>query len=180
MRAWRLSHPERHSGGCITDADEYERTRWMYAHPFTCPPSPPRTPHAAYVYLPPSHALCLFYTFSRTNCVVWGADAAEFRPERFESVGKLRQGRPIGVPGGDSFGFVPFGAGPRTCVGQRLAMMEAVQILASVVKHFDFKLGADKATVDECADVTLGPKNGLSVIFTTRGAALGSAARSRL
>jgi hypothetical protein len=35
---------------------------------------------------------------------------------------------------------VPFGAGPRTCVGQRLAMMEAVQILSSVVKHFDFKL----------------------------------------
>ena len=61
-------------------------------------------------------------------------------------------------------------AGQRTCVGQRLAMLEAVQILASLALHFDFALLPDRPPVEECADVTLGPKQGLPILVSRRGA----------
>ena len=76
---------------------------------------------------------------------LWGEDAGAFRPERFEGVRRLRQSQPVGAPGpgGHRFGFIPFGAGQRTCIGQRLAMMEAVQILASVVARYDVALAPE-------------------------------------
>jgi hypothetical protein len=64
-----------------------------------------------------------------------------------------------GVPGGGhEFGFVPFGAGQRTCVGQRLAVMESTLILASLIKGIGFEFSRPGAPIEECADVTLGPK----------------------
>jgi cytochrome P450 len=97
---------------------------------------------------------------------IWGTDAHLFIPERFDPgegrpLPQLRPTKPVGVPGGHNFGFVPFGAGQRTCVGQRLAVMEGTMILATVAKGIDFELVSPGTKVDECADVTLGPKAGL-------------------
>jgi len=57
------------------------------------------------------------------------SDPESFRPERFlkddgESVSKL--------------GFIPFGAGPRKCIGNHLATIEAIVILASYCQRFRF------------------------------------------
>ena len=104
---------------------------------------------------------------------VWGEDAEEFRPERFdpgygEPMRRLRPSQPVGVPNGPPFGFVPFGAGQRTCVGQRLALMEGTMLLASIVKNFSFELAGAAKEVVACADVTLGPKEGLWVVPAVR------------
>lgn len=102
------------------------------------------------------------------NPNVW-PDPTVFRPERFDKLPELKPSKPVGVPGGGQpFGFVPFGAGPRTCVGQRLAMLEAVQILAAVVKRFDVCLARPGEEVAEYADITLGPKKGLFVRMRER------------
>jgi cytochrome P450 len=101
---------------------------------------------------------------------VWDAPH-KFRPERFENVRDLRPTEPVGVPGNDSlaYGFVPFGAGLRTCVGQRLAMLEGVQIIASICKAFDLELMVAPDQLDVVSDVTLGPKHGLPLRITRRG-----------
>lgn len=47
---------------------------------------------------------------------IWGTDAADFRPERFNNDRYLKTLRPVHSPAGP-FSYLPFGAGVRTCIG---------------------------------------------------------------
>jgi len=58
-------------------------------------------------------------------------DADAFSPQRFLP----------GAPPPDRFAFLPFGAGPRVCIGASLAMVEAVLATATLVRRF--RLGLD-------------------------------------
>ena len=93
----------------------------------------------------------------------------DFIPERFAGIGELAMGKPVGVPNfPNKFAFCPFGAANRSCVGQRLAVLEANQILSSLILRCEWKLENPNKPIDEVADVTLGPKNGLYLLVTPR------------
>lgn len=67
---------------------------------------------------------------------VWGDDCAEFKPSRF-----LRDGDDD-KPGAryqspSEWQFHAFNGGPRRCLGQQLAMYEALALVVAVVPHFD-------------------------------------------
>ncbi|KAF8671514.1 cytochrome p450 [Rhizoctonia solani] len=69
----------------------------------------------------------------------WGDDAEEFRPERWlnslpQSVSKG------GIPGVYS-SMMTFGAGPRSCIGYKFAVLELKIILARLVETFQFAPG---------------------------------------
>jgi cytochrome P450 len=53
-----------------------------------------------------------------------------FDPERFA---------PEKVKSRSKFNYLPFGAGPRICIGQQFALMEMQLILATLVKRFSFE-----------------------------------------
>ncbi|KAK2628894.1 hypothetical protein QTJ16_001997 [Diplocarpon rosae] len=55
---------------------------------------------------------------------LWGEDAEEFKPERF-------QGR---RPGWD---FLPFNGGPRICIGQQFALTESSYVTVRLIQRFD-------------------------------------------
>ncbi|XP_015697851.1 cytochrome P450 714C3-like [Oryza brachyantha] len=61
----------------------------------------------------------------------WGADADEFRPERFANGVAAAACRAAHM-------YVPFGHGPRTCIGQNLAMVELKVVLARLLSKFAF------------------------------------------
>lgn len=78
---------------------------------------------------------------------VWGEDAAVFRPERWLDAGYMAS-LPTGA-------FRPFERGPRNCIGQELALLEARVILALTVRKFGFeKVGLDGVGAEEVYDVS--------------------------
>ncbi len=62
------------------------------------------------------------------NRLLWEAPDA-FRPERFADPAAI-----------DRFACLPFGAGPRVCIGAGFAIQEAVIILATLLSRFRFSL----------------------------------------
>jgi cytochrome P450 len=52
-----------------------------------------------------------------------------------------------GAPSTPRFGYLPFGAGPRACVGAQFAMAEATLVLAMLIRHFELALADDRPVV---------------------------------
>jgi cytochrome P450 len=84
----------------------------------------------------------------------------EFCPERWEPT------RAAKVP---KFAYIPFGAGPRTCIGAQFALMEAKMILATIARRYTLELRAD-SNVEVDAALTLRPANGLPMTVRVRSA----------
>ncbi|KAI9987961.1 hypothetical protein PInf_024221 [Phytophthora infestans] len=91
---------------------------------------------------------------------VWGPDAKEFKPERWidASTGKL-----VGVP---SFKYPLFNAGPRTCLGTKLVMMELKITAASVLSKYHLTVGPGQ-TITYRIGLSLAMKNGLKIKVET-------------
>ncbi len=67
----------------------------------------------------------------------------------------------------DRFAYIPFGAGPRVCIGMGFAMSEGVIALAHLLKAFRFDLVAGHV-VEPVQRITLRPKNGMRMVMTER------------
>jgi cytochrome P450 len=58
------------------------------------------------------------------------------------------------------FAYLPFGIGPRTCIGSSFALQEATVVLAVLISNFDMRLSPE-ADVWPVQRITLRPANGL-------------------
>lgn len=83
----------------------------------------------------------------------------EFRPSRFDPE------RPENPEG--SYAHIPFGSGPRVCIGRHFAMMELLVILVTVLQRY--RVTVDSSDRHEmAARVTMVPKYGLKVRLEPR------------
>ncbi|KAF0920190.1 hypothetical protein E2562_033742 [Oryza meyeriana var. granulata] len=87
---------------------------------------------------------------------VWGPDADEFNPARFEN----------GVSKAASYpnALLSFSQGPRACIGQTFALLESQIAIAMILQRFKFRLSARYVHAPMEA-ITLRPRFGLPIIL---------------
>lgn len=59
------------------------------------------------------------------------------------------------------FSFLPFGGGPRKCVGDQFALMESTIALAMLLQKFDVQLKGSPESVELVTGATIHTKSGL-------------------
>jgi cytochrome P450 len=85
------------------------------------------------------------------------------QPDRFDP----RRFLPERRAGMTRYAYLPFGAGPRTCIGSSFALQEATLLLAVLVQRFDMRL-TPGAKVWPQQKITLRPAHGLPMLITPR------------
>jgi cytochrome P450 len=86
----------------------------------------------------------------------WFANAQDFRPERFLD----------GAPPIPKGAWMPFGAGPRVCLGQHFAMMEMTLLSAMLLQRFALELPEHAAPCVPELHVTLRPQKSVQLRLT--------------
>lgn len=90
----------------------------------------------------------------------WWPEPERFNPERFSAENEANLNK---------HAYTPFGGGPRVCIGNSFAMMEARLLLATIAQRYELRL-APGQTVDMNPMITLNPKDGLPMTLHTRKA----------
>ncbi len=85
-------------------------------------------------------------------------DAKDFKPERWV------EGFEKSLP---KYAYFPFGGGPRLCIGNNFAMMEAVLLLATLAQGYSLHLTQPEEVIPQPA-ITLRPKRGVKVRLRAR------------
>jgi cytochrome P450 len=80
----------------------------------------------------------------------WWLEPDRFDPSRFTPEGKASRPK---------LAYFPFGAGPRVCIGEGFAWMEAVLIMATLAQRWRLELVSRDVTAQ--ASITLRPKGGI-------------------
>jgi cytochrome P450 len=89
------------------------------------------------------------------NKAVW-KDAEVFRPERFLTNESIHP-----------FAHIPFGGGPRVCIGQNMAKMQILLVMSAIVRKYDFEL-MDEEEVGVKAMMLLKADRPIHLNFTQR------------
>ncbi|MDZ4766463.1 MAG: cytochrome P450 [Chloroflexota bacterium] len=85
-------------------------------------------------------------------------DPDRFDPDRFSAENEKL------IP---KYAYLPFGGGPRVCIGNAFAMMEATLLLATLAQRFALRL-APGQVIEPVRKFTLRPKYGMNMIVTPR------------
>ncbi|KAJ0801986.1 putative cytochrome P450 [Helianthus annuus] len=73
-----------------------------------------------------------FFSMGRMEGI-WGEDCMEFRPERWISDGG-------GIKREPSYKFTAFNAGPRTCLGKDMSLIQMKMVAAAIIYHYHVEL----------------------------------------
>lgn len=84
-------------------------------------------------------------------------------PERFDPL-RFAPEREGNIP---KYAYLPFGGGPRVCIGNHFAMMEAKLLLAGIASRYQLRLSQGHS-VEMLPRITLNPKGGLPMTLVTR------------
>jgi cytochrome P450 len=109
-------------------------------------------------YVIPKDAAIVVSPWTLGRDARWFPHPQQFDPERFtpENEAKLPK-----------YAYIPFGGGPRICIGNQFALMEAQLVLATIAQRYSFRMKPGFVTRPQRA-FTLRPSNGMQMVARDR------------
>ena len=89
---------------------------------------------------------------------MWGSDAREWRPERFDGFDAT----------GLNWSFLPFINGPRTCLGKFFALLEGRIVLARLLQRYDMSLAPGQTGERHPYKIPVCPCDGMRLTLKER------------
>ncbi|HYU91989.1 MAG TPA: cytochrome P450 [Actinomycetota bacterium] len=115
--------------------------------------------HHAGSYVVPAGSVVIVSPYLVHHDPRWYEDPEAFVPERWRDEERSRRPRNA---------YLPFGAGPRMCVGEHFARLEGVLVLATIAQRWRLDL-VPGHRVELQPVVTLRPKHGMAMTADRRG-----------
>ena len=108
----------------------------------------------------PAGSTVIVYVYGAHHASRYWPNPEEFDPERFTKANASLQ---------PPFTHLPFGGGPRGCIGGNFAMLQILMILSVVLRNYDFELSPGQM-IEPRAMVILRPRDGIRMQFTESAA----------
>jgi len=104
----------------------------------------------------PQGSTVIVYVYGAHHAPAYWESPERFDPERFTKAKEK-----LHTP----FTYLPFGGGPRGCIGGNYAMLQILMILSALVRRYDLQLSPGQ-TIEARPMVILRPKHGIRMTFT--------------
>jgi len=109
----------------------------------------------------PAGSTVIVYVYGAHHAPGYWESPESFDPERF-----IKGSEKLRIP----FTYLPFGGGPRVCIGNHYAMLQILMILSELIRKYDFQVVPGQ-TIEARPMVILRPKHGIRMTFTRAVAA---------
>jgi cytochrome P450 len=104
----------------------------------------------------PKGSTVIVFVYGAHHAPRYWEDPERFDPDRFTKPNEKLQ---------TPFTYLPFGGGPRGCIGGNYAMLQILMILSELLRTYDFQLSPGQ-TIEARPMVILRPKHGIRMSFT--------------
>jgi cytochrome P450 len=104
----------------------------------------------------PRGSMVIVFVYGAHHAQRYWDGPERFDPARFSKTHEKQQ---------TPFTYLPFGAGPRGCIGSNYAMLQILMILSILLRRYDFQLSPGQ-TIEAQPMVILRPKHGIRMTFT--------------
>ena len=104
----------------------------------------------------PAGSMVIVYVYGAHHAKRYWPDPETFDPERFTKANAAQH---------TPFTHLPFGGGPRGCIGGNYAMLQILMILGELLRNYDLELTPGQ-TIEPRPMVILRPKHGIRMTFT--------------
>ena len=109
----------------------------------------------------PRGSMVIVFVYGAHHAQRYWDDPERFDPARFSKTHEKQQ---------TPFTYLPFGAGPRGCIGSNYAMLQILMILSILLRRYDFQLSPGQK-IEAQPMVILRPKHGIRMTFIPANAA---------
>jgi cytochrome P450 len=109
----------------------------------------------------PRGSMVIVFVYGAHHAQRYWDDPERFDPARFSKTHEKQQ---------TPFTYLPFGAGPRGCIGSNYAMLQILMILSILIRRYDFQLSPGQK-IEAQPMVILRPKHGIRMTFSPANAA---------
>jgi cytochrome P450 len=108
----------------------------------------------------PAGSTVIVFVYGAHHASQYWPHPETFDPERFTTINEKSH---------TPFTYLPFGGGPRGCIGGNYAMLQILMILSALLKKYDLQLTPGQ-TIEPRPMVILRPKHGIRMTFTDASA----------